>query len=144
MNSTPSLNEINKTANMDPNLLTRHYKLKLMNDFMHNKYQNPKMKQSEIANHLNMSSSTLQRYRNDINMLSPYRINAINIKKHPKRAKINDISDLKRTQMTSNDLKTTSNEAVKNKKNKLKAGSIQESNEINEHYLDKILKNNDT
>ena len=35
MNNTPSLNEINKTANMDPNLLTRHYKLKLMNDFMY-------------------------------------------------------------------------------------------------------------
>ena len=32
--NTPSLNEINKTANMDPNLITKHYKLKLMNDFM--------------------------------------------------------------------------------------------------------------
>ena len=53
MNNIPSLNEINKTANMDPNLLTRHYKLKLMNDFMYIKYQNPKMKQSEIANNLN-------------------------------------------------------------------------------------------
>ena len=59
MNNTPSLNEINKTANMDPNLLTRHYKLKLMSGFMHIKYQNPKMKQSEIANHLNTSSSTI-------------------------------------------------------------------------------------
>ena len=28
MNNTPSLNEINKTANMDPNLITRHYRLK--------------------------------------------------------------------------------------------------------------------
>ena len=45
--------------------------------------------------------------------------------------------------MTSNDLKTTSNEAVKNKKNKLKGGSIEGNIEINEHYLDKILKNND-
>ena len=81
MNNTPCLNEINKTANMDPNLLTRHYKLKLMNHFMHNKYQNPKMKQSEIANHLNMSSSTLQRYRNDINILSLYRISPNNVKK---------------------------------------------------------------
>ena len=71
MNNTPSLSEINKTANMDPNLLTRHYKLQLMNDFLHIKYQNPQMKQSEIANNLNMSSSTLQRCRNDINMLSP-------------------------------------------------------------------------
>ena len=58
--NTPSLNQINKTANMDPNLLTRHYKLKLMNDFMNVKYQNPKMTQSEISNQLGMSSSTLQ------------------------------------------------------------------------------------
>ena len=143
MNNTPSLNEIKKTANMDPNLLTRHYKLKLMNDFMHIKYQNPKMRQSEIANHLNMPSSTLQRYRNDINMLSPYRISPNNVKKRPKKAKIDDIGDLKRPQMTSNDVKTTSNETVKNKKSKLKGGAaIQENIEINEHYLDKILKNN--
>ena len=139
MNNTPSLNEINKTANMDPNLLTRHCKLKLMNGFMYIKYQSPKMKQSEIANRLNMSSSTLQRYRNDINMLSPYRINPNNIKKRPKRVKIDDIGDLKRTRMTSNDVKTTSNESVKNKKNKMKGGSCVE---IDEHYLDKILKNN--
>ena len=66
---------------MDPNLLTRHYKLKLMNDFMHIMYQNPKMKKSEIANTLSMSPSTLQRYRNDINMLSPCRINPNNVKK---------------------------------------------------------------
>ena len=141
MNNTPSLNETNKTANMDPNLLTRQYKLKLMNDFMYIKYQNPKMKQSEIANHLNMSSSTLQRYKNDIDMLSPYRINPNNVKKRPQKAKIDDIADLKRPQTTSNDLKTTPNEPVKNKKNELKGGS---NIEINEHFLDKILKNNDT
>ena len=84
MNNTPSLNEMNKTANMDPNLLTRHYKLKLMNDFMHIKYQNPKTKQSEIADPLNMSSPLLQRFKNDINMLSPSRINPNNVKKKSK------------------------------------------------------------
>ena len=132
MNKTPSLNEINKTATMDTNLLTRHYKLKLMNDFMYIKYQNPKMKQSEIANNLNMSPSTLQRYRNDINMLSPYRINPNNTNKRTKKAKIDDNSDLKRPQMTSND-------TIKNKKTKLKGGTVQDDFEINEHYLDKIL-----
>ena len=142
MNNIPSLNEINRTANMDPNLLTRHYKLKIMNDFMYMKYQNPKLKQSELANNLNMSSSTIQRYRNDINMQSPYRINPNNVKKRTKKPKIDNIGDLKRPQMTSNDVKTTLNETVKNKKNKLKGGAIQENNEINEHYLDKILKNN--
>ena len=141
--NTPSLAEINKTANMDPNLLTRHYKLKLMKDFMNIKYQIPKMKQSEIANNLNMSSSTLQRYRNDINMLSPYRNNPNNNKKHPKKAEIDDNGDLKRPQMTSDDLKATSNDNKKTKtKNNLRGGSVQEDVEINEHYLDKVLKNN--
>ena len=79
--NTPSLNEINKTANMDPILITKHYKIKLMNDFMNIKYLNPKLKQSEIASQLNMSTSTIQKQRNDINMLSPYRIITNNVKK---------------------------------------------------------------
>ena len=91
-----------------------------MADFMRVKYENLKMRQSEIANQLGMSSSTLQIYRNDINMLSPYRISPNNAKKRPKKAKIDDIADLKRPQMTSNDVKTTSNETVKNKKKQAK------------------------
>ena len=77
-------------------------------------------------------------------MLSPYRNSQNNVKKQPKKAKIHDIGDLEKPQMTSNDFKITSNEPVKNKKNKMKGGSIQENSEINEHYLDKILKNNNT
>ena len=116
-----------------------------MNDFMIIKYQNPKMTQSEISNQLGMSSSTLQSYRNYINMLSPYRINPNNVKKQQKNTKINNNDDLKRPQMTSNDLKTTSNDEKTKAKNVLKAGSLQEENiEINEHYLDKFLKNNIT
>ena len=45
-----------------------------MADFMKVKYENPRMKQFEIANQIGLSTSTLQRYGNDINMLSPYRI----------------------------------------------------------------------
>ena len=140
--NTPSLNEINKNSTMDPNMLTNYYKLKLINDFMNIKYQNPKMTQSEISSQLNMSSSTIKRYRNDINMLSPYRINPNNTKKRSKKSKTDNNGDLKRPQMTSNDSETNSKEPVKNKKNKLKGGGIQENIEINEHYLDKILKNN--
>ena len=118
MNNTPSLNEINKNSTMNPNMLTKYYKLKIMNDFMNIKYQNPKMTQSEISSQLNMSSSTIQRYRNDINMLSPYRINPNNVKKRSKNAKIHDNGDLKRPQMTSNDLRTSSNDKkTKPKKN---------------------------
>ena len=88
MNNTPSLNEINKNSTMDPNMLTKYYKMKLMNDFMNIKYQNPKMTQSQISSQLNMSPSTIQRYRNDINMISPYRNNPNNVKKQQKRPKL--------------------------------------------------------
>ena len=143
MNNTPSLNEINKNSAMNPNMLTKYYKLKLMNDFMNIKYQNPKMTQSEISSQLNMSSSTIKRYRNDINMLSPYRNNPNNVKKRSKKAKIDDIGEPKRAQLTSNDLKSTSNDKKTKTKNVLKGGSLNEEGfEINEHYLDKILKNN--
>ena len=136
MNNTPSLNERNKTANMNPNLLTRHFKLKLMNDFMYIKYQNPKLKQSETANQLNLSSSTLQRYRNDIKMLPPYRIQPNNTNKRTEMTLYTIFDnnsyhepDVKRPQMTSN------------KKNKsiLKTGSVQENIDLNEHYLDEIF-----
>ena len=125
-----------------------------MADFMRVKYENPKIKQSEIANQLGISSSTIQRYRNDINMLSPYRINPNNTKKQSKKVKHTDFdnyshheTDVKRPQMTSIDLKRpqwTSNEISKKTKakNNLKGGSVQENVEINEHYLDEILKNN--
>ena len=114
--NTPSLSEIKKISNMNPNLITKHYKLKLMKDFMNIKYQIPKMTQSEISNQLGMSSSTLQRYRNDINMISPYRNNPKNVKKQQKKAKINDNDNLKGPNLTSNDLKTTSNDKKQDQK----------------------------
>ena len=50
MNNTFSLQQIQKTSNLDANLISRQYKLNLMADFMKLKYENPRMKQSEIAN----------------------------------------------------------------------------------------------
>ena len=75
MNNTFSLKHIQKTSNLGANLTSRLYILNLMAVFLRVKYENPKLKQSQIANRLGYSTSTLQRYRNDINMLSAYRIN---------------------------------------------------------------------
>ena len=113
---------------------------------MRMKYDNPKLKQSQIANQLGYSTSTLQRYRNDIGMLSPYRINPKNTKKRTKKTSKTTFdngllpnSNNKRPRLTSNDLKPASNESVKSKKSKLKrCGSV----EINDQYLDEILDNN--
>ena len=82
-----------------------------------------------------MSASTIKKYRNDVKMHSPYRNNSNNVKKRPKKAKIDNNGDLKRPQMTSNDLKTISNETVKNKRNKIKGGSFQNNIDLEDRRL---------
>ena len=69
------------------------------------KYENPKMKQSEIANILGVSSSTLQRYRNDINMLSQYRIHPNNSNERTKKGKILILTIIHIVILTPKDLK---------------------------------------
>ena len=108
------------------------------------------MKQSERANQLGLSSSTLQRYRNDINMLSLYRINPNNTNKRIKTSSITifDINqhlkhDLKRPQMTRNDLNrpqstSNGNSKIKKTKNNLKGGFFHENVEPNDQYLDEL------
>ena len=151
-----SLQQISRTGNLDPNLISRQYKLDVMSKFMCIEFENPKMKQSEIANQLGYSTSTLQKHRSDISMLSPYRIYPNNTNKRTKKASNANFDnnlhinhDVKRPQMTSKYLKRpqlTSDENNKKTKtkNNLKGGFVQENVEINERYLDKILKTNDS
>ena len=86
-------------------------------------------------------------------MLSPYRINPNNTNKRTKKASNGNFdnnshheSNVERPQMTSNDLKnpqsiSESHHEVKpvESKNQLKGGA---NIEINEHYFDEILHNN--
>ena len=74
MNNTFSLQQASQTGNLDSNLITRHCKLDLVARFMEIKSLNPRVRQNQIAKELGCSSSTFQRYRQDKNMLSPYRI----------------------------------------------------------------------
>ena len=152
MNNTYSLQQISRTSNLDANLISTQNKLNLMADFMRLKYENPKLKQSEIANQLGDSSSNLQIYRNDINMVSPYKVNPNNTNKRTKKASntiFNSSShrepDVKRSQMTLNDLKITQRNTKSNneKKNILNTGSAHENIEINDQISEEILDNKD-
>ena len=105
MNYSFSLQQIQTTSNLHVNLISKQYKLNLMADFMRVNYGNPKMRQPEFANQLGMSSSTLQRYSNDMNMLSPYRINANNTNKRTKRVQLLILITIHTTRMTLKDLK---------------------------------------
>ena len=93
MNNSFFLQQIQKTSNLDANLKSRQYKLSLMADFLRLKYENPKMKLSEIVNQLSLSSSAIQRHKNDMNMLSPYRINSNNTNKRTKKVEKTDFDN---------------------------------------------------
>ena len=60
MNISFSPQQRSKTGNLDSNLISRQYKLNLMADFMRVKFENPKLKQTEIANQLGYSTSILK------------------------------------------------------------------------------------
>ena len=85
MNNTFSLQQISRTGNLVSSLISRQYKLSLMADFMRYIHSKSKLKQSEIANQPGYSTSILQRYRNDINRVSPYRVNPNNTNKRTKK-----------------------------------------------------------
>ena len=74
MKNTYSLDQIQKTGDLNADLIMRQNKLDKMAKFMEIKSNNPRLKQSEIAKLLELSSSTIQRYGNEINMLSPYKM----------------------------------------------------------------------
>ena len=146
MNKTFSQQQISRTGNLDSNLMSRQYKLNLMADFVRIKNEIPKLKQSEIANLLSYSSSTSQRYRVDINKLSPYRIQSNKRTKKASNTNFNNNShreaDVKRPQMTLKQLKQIQNQIKKNKII-LKVGSMHENVEIKNQFLDEILDTKD-
>ena len=105
MNNSFSLQQIQKTSNLDANLISRQFKLNLMADFMRLKYKNPRMKQSQIANHIGLSTSTLQRYRNDINMICRTEVTPVTLINKQKTLQILILTTIHKVNMISKDLK---------------------------------------
>ena len=140
MNNTFSLKQISKTGNLDANLILRQYKLDIMARFMETKSNNPKLTQKQIAKSLGYSDSTVKRYRNDIKMASPYRIDDL---KRPRLTPIESKIDSRYAIESKVELETTAKSQNNNTKTKRKsknvvAGSLQ-SSIINEEYLDNLI-----
>ena len=79
-------------------------KVEKMAKIMEIKSINPKIKQPEIAKELKISSSTKQRYRREINTLSPYRMPPSSNTNHTRKQKTPN-TNLDDVKMTSNDPK---------------------------------------
>ena len=131
--------------------MPRQNKLSLMADLRRIENEKPKLKKSQITNQLVYSTSTLQRYRNNVYMLSPYGIQLNTTNQRSKKVSNTNFDktthrdpDSKRPRLTSTDLKPTSKESspevkpVKTKTN-LKGGA---NIEITEKLLDEIVQKN--
>ena len=106
-----SFEKKSKICNLDSNLIIRLCKLDFTAKCMVIKSLNPKIGQNKIAKDFSSSTSTLQRYRHYINILSPYRIPSTS---HKRRQKVSNTNldtdshrepDVRRLQMTAKDLK---------------------------------------
>ena len=131
--------------------MLRQYKLDLMARFMEIKAMNPKITQNENAKGLGYSSATVKRYRNDVDLPSPYKLQSNTNKRKQKFS--NDISNNEHEpNVNSNEPKRAQKDLIiaktdkkSNRRNRniLKAASVHEDFEINEHFLDKILHKNE-
>ena len=95
MNNTYSLDQIQKTGDLNADLIMRQYQLEKMAKFIGIKSNNPRLKQSEIAKLLELSSSKIPRYRREINILSPYRIPPSSKTNHTRKPKAPNLDDVK-------------------------------------------------
>ena len=71
MNNDFPLEQISKTGTLVVNLIPQQKKIDFMARFMEIKSLKPYLGQSELAEELVLSSSTLQRFRHDLEMQSP-------------------------------------------------------------------------
>ena len=124
-----SLSVIQKTVNVNADLIITQCIFDMIAKFKEVKSINPKLKQSGKARELKISSATLLRYRKELNMPSSYRISNTHTRKQ--------MSSDPDTTMTLSDLKVTSKDdykadskKVKSKKN-LKGGDPIDINHSN-------------
>ena len=123
MNKRFSYDNMLKSRSIESNDIIRTFKLDRCCDFMEEKYNNPKLTQKEICNRLQISDSTIRRFRDDINMNSPYRMNNNKKKTHKQKPPT----------VTENISKSVTNKKSKN--NIIKGGNISDIHIISDKEL---------
>ena len=135
MNKRFSYDNMLKSRSTEPNDLIRTFKLDRCCDFMEEKYNNPKLTQKQICNQLGFTDRTIRRYRDDIKMDSPYRINN-HKKKTPKQKPPTVTENISENENT----KSVTNKRSKN--NVMKGGNISDIHTISgKEFIEQILQN---
>ena len=119
-----------------------------MLDFMEIRSKNRRMTQKQICKELKITDSTIKRYRNDIDMDSPYNRN------NNKKTKPKQLPDTKKENISKNEnTKSIIDESTKNKiiekriknrlKNDIKGGNISDNHKISsKEIIDYAFKDN--
>ena len=123
MNKRFSYDIMLKSRSIEPGDIIRTFKLDRCCDFMEEKYNNPKLTQKQICDHLGVTDRTIRRYRDDIKMDSPYRI--INNKKKAHRQKQSTMTE---DHSKNENIKQVTSKRSKN--NVLKGGNISDIHTI--------------
>ena len=119
-----------KSEILNSNSILRLYKQKLMLKFMEIKSNEPKLTQKQISMQLGFSDSTIKRYKDDINMHSPYNRN-----KYEKKNTKSNISSINSTSQTKTATENTNNNNKKCRNNVLKPGSFIENQDNGTNYI---------
>ena len=129
MNNRFTIDQLSKSETIDPNSVNRLFKINKMLDFMEIRSNNPRMTQKQICNQLGTSDSTIKRYRNDINMDSPYNRN--NYKRKKPTKSIDTTSENIKTDIDESNKNKIIEKRIKNRlKNNIKGGNIADSHKI--------------
>ena len=128
MSNNFNIDQLTKSQTIDPNSINGLYKINMMLNFMEIRSNNPRMTQNQICKQLGTSDSTIKRYRDDIQMDSPY-----NRSKYKKKTPKQKAPTVTEDHSKNENIKST-NESSKNKiiakriknrlKNEIKGGNI--------------------
>ena len=129
MNKRFSYDNMIQSRSIEASDIIRTFKLDRCCDFMEEKYNNPRLTQKEICNRLQLSDRTIRRFRNDINMDSPYRIKN-NKKKKPKTENISTIENTKSVIDEASKNKIIEKRIKNRLKNDIKGGNISDIHTI--------------
>ena len=138
MNKRFSYDNMLKSRSETPSDLIKTYKIDRCCDFMEEKYNNPKLTQKEICNQLGLTDRTIRRYRDDIKMDSPYRIN-----NHKKKSPKQKPSTVTEDHSKEENIKPTTSKRSNN--NVMKGGNISDIHTISgKELIEQTLQNDKT
>ena len=143
MNKRFSYDNMLKSRSIGPSDLIRTFKLDRCCDFMEEKYNNPKLTRKNFCNQLGFTDRTVRRYRDDIKMDSPYRINN-HKKKTPKAKPSTVIENISKNENTKSVTNNNIEKLIKNRlKNEIKGGNISDIHTISGKELTDQAFHND-